>query len=296
MTTAFELSESLATIVESAARSVVRVDARWRFPASGAVWSTDGTIVTASHVIEQEDEIEIGLPDGTELPATLVGRDHGTDLAILKVAASGLARPAWLEPDGLKVGHLVLSVSRPGRTARASSGIVSALSDSWRSPSGGKLDRYIESDIALRPGFSGSLLLDARGQVLGLNTAGLLRNSALAIPTATVRRVIESILAHGHVRRGFLGVGAHPVRLGALGEKLGQETGLLLASIEPGSPAEQAGLLLGDVLVAFDGQPVRQVDDLLGRLDEDRVGRAVTARILRAGEPRDVQVTVGTRG
>jgi len=293
---ALELSDSLASIVDTAARSVVRVDARHRWPATGAVWSTDGTIVTASHSVEDEDEIEVGLPDGTALPATLIGRDHGTDLAILKVAATGLARPAWLEPDGLKIGHLVLAVSRPGRTARASHGVVSALADSWRTPAGGKLDRYIESDVALRPGFSGSLLVDASGRVLGLNTSGLLRGQSIVVPTATVRRVIEAVLAHGRVRRGFIGVGAQSVRLGAAHEaKLGQATGLLVAAVEPGSPAEQAGILLGDVLVAFDGHAVEDVADLLALLDEERVGRSVPARLLRAGEVRELPVTVATR-
>src|SRR5581483_4926472 len=180
---AIALSESFASIVETAARSVVRIEAGRRWPASGAVWSTDGTIVTTSHSVEDDEDIEVGFQDGTTLPATLVGRDHGTDLAILKVAATGLARPAWLEPDGLKVGHLVLAVSRPGRTARASHGVVSALADSWRTPAGGKLDRYIESDVALRPGFSGSLLVDASGRVLGLNTSGLLRGQSIVVPT-----------------------------------------------------------------------------------------------------------------
>ncbi len=292
---ATQLSETFADLVAAAAPSVVRVDSQNRWPSSGVVWSTDGTIVTASHSVEDEDEIEVALPDGTTLEATLAGRDPGTDLAVLKVAASGLARPAWLEPDALRVGHLVLAVSRPGRTARASSGIVSALSDAWRTSSGGRVERYIESDVPLRPGFSGSLLLDVSGRVLGLNTAGLLRDHALAIPTATVRRVVEAVLAHGRVRRGFLGIGAHSVPLGALGAKLGQEAGLLVAAVEPGSPAEKAGVLLGDVLLAFDGQALERVPDLLALLDEERVGRAVTAKLLRAGEPREVAVTVGTR-
>ena len=293
---ALELSEAFANLVESAARSVVRVEARSRGPSSGAVWSTDGTIVTASHAVEDEDDIEIGLADGTTLPATFVGRDHGTDLAILKVTAKDLPRPAWLEPDSLKVGHLVLAVSRPGRSARAAHGIVSALAASWRSPAGGRLERYVESDLPLQPGFSGSLLLDASGRVLGLNTSGLVRGHALAIPTATVRRVVESILAHGRVRRGYLGIGTQPVRLGAaLEAKLGQETGLLIAQVEPGSPAEKGGLLLGDVLVAIDAEPVRSVPELLALLDEERVGRTVTTRVVRGGETKELPLVVGFR-
>jgi len=293
---ALELSSAFARIVESAAPSVVRVDARTRAPSSGAVWSTDGTIVTTSHAIEEEEDIEVGLADGTTLPATLAGRDHGTDLAVLKVAASGLARPAWLEPDELKVGHLVLAVSRPGRSARAAHGIVSALAPSWRSPAGGRIERYLESDVPLQPGFSGSLLLDMSGRVLGLNTSGILRGHALAVPTATVRRVIESVLAHGRVRRGYLGIGTQPVRLGAgLESKLSQETGLLVSSVEPGSPAAEAGVLLGDVVVALDGELVKNVPELLALLDEERVGRVVHARVVRGGEVKELTLTVGMR-
>lgn len=294
-TIALELSDLFASLVESAARSVVRVDGRSGPGSSGVVWSTDGTIVTASHTLE-EDEIDVTLADGSTHHAELVGRDHATDLAILKIPHTGLARPQWLEPDGLKVGHLVLAVTRPGRTARAFSGIVSALSDAWRSPSGGRLDRYIESDVQLQPGFSGSLLVDMSGRVLGMNTTGVLRGHAIAVPTATVRRVIEAVLAHGRVRRGYLGIGTQSVRLGpALEAQLAQETGLLVASVEPGSPAEKAGVLLGDVLVALGATPVRSVLELLALLDEESIGRPLAARVVRGGSVKELSVTVGVR-
>ena len=293
---AIELSDQLAAVVESSAPSVVRVDARPRWPSSGVVWSSDGTIVTAAHAIEREEEIEVVLADGTTLPAELKGRDEGTDVAVLKVAASGLPRPAWSGLEGTKVGQLVLALSRPGKTARATSGIVSALGDSaWRTPAGGKLERYLQTDIALQPGFSGGLLVNAHGHALGLDTSGILREHALAVPTETVARVVEEVLAHGSVRRGFLGVGAQPVRLPAAFEKLaGQPTALLLVSIAPGSPAESAGLLLGDVLFSFAGASVRTPDDLLGLL-EDKVGQAVPAKLLRGGELKELAVTVGSR-
>jgi S1-C subfamily serine protease len=138
--------------------------------------------------------------------------------------------------------------------------------------------------------------VDAAGRVLGLNTSALLRGVSLAVPTPTVRQVVETLLAHGRVRRGYLGVGAQAVRLPeALAQQLGQETALLLMSVEPDSPAAHGGLLLGDTIVAFDGQPVRHMDDLLALLSGDRVGTSAAVRLVRAGQVQDLSVTVGER-
>jgi S1-C subfamily serine protease len=294
---ATELSDALAAIVESERAGVVRVEARHRFPSSGAVWSADGVIVAANHAVEWDEAIEVALADGTTLPATLLGRDPGTDVAVLTVAATGLSRASFGGLDGLKVGHLVLALSRPGRTVRAASGIVSALgSEPWRTPTGGRLDRYVQSDVELAPGFSGSLLADARGRVLGLNTSGLVPRTPLLVPTSSIERVVAAVLAHGHVRRGYLGVGAQPVRLAAaLAKEAAQGSALLLASVEAGSPAEKAGLLQGDLLVSFDGHPTLDVSDLLALLDEERVGTEVTARLLRGGQLRESRVGVSAR-
>jgi S1-C subfamily serine protease len=293
---AVEVSQALTSVVEAVAPSVVRIEARHRWPSSGAVWSSDGTIVTASHTIEREEDIEVGLAGGASLKAKLVGRDDGTDVAVLKVDATGLARPAWEGLEDVKVGELVLAVSRPGKTARATLGIVSALGDSpWRTPSGGKLDRYLQADVALAPGFSGSVLASAGGRVLGLDTSGIVRNHALVIPTANVARAVEEILAHGQVRRGFLGIGAQPVRLPPALEKVaGQETALLLVSVAEESPAAKAGLQLGDVLFSFAGSSVRATEDLLALL-EDKIGVEAKARLFRGGELKELSATVGSR-
>lgn len=291
-----ELSDQLAHVVETTSPSVVRVDARPRWPSSGAVWSADGVLVTAAHAVEREEEIEVALADGTTLPAQLLGRDDGTDVAVLKVAATGLPRAAWSGLEGTKVGQLVLALSRPGKTARATSGIVSALGQgAWRTPAGGKLERFLQTDIALQPGFSGGLLVNVQGHALGLDSSGILRDHALAIPTETVARVVAEVLSHGEVRRGWLGVGAQPVRLPPAFEKVaGQPTALLLVSIAPDSPAEKAGLLLGDVLFSFAGTSVASPDDLLALL-EDRVGQTLPARLVRGGEPKELAVAVGSR-
>jgi S1-C subfamily serine protease len=288
------LSNDLAATVEAASPNVVMVDARHRLPASGIVWSADGVIVTAFHVVERDDNINIGLASGQTVPAALVGRDPTTDLAVLRAQASGLTPPAWANADDARVGHLALALGRPGETVMATLGIISALEKAWRTPTGGQLDRYIQTDVVMYPGFSGGPLVDARGQVVGLNTSALLRGISLTIPASTIRRVVEALLAHGRIRRGYLGVSAQAVRLpDALAQQLGQETGLLLASVEPDSPAGKAGLLLGDTIVTLDGQPVRHLDDLLALLSSDRVGKAVPVRVVRGGQSQEVTVAIG---
>ena len=164
-----DLSDGLASMVERAGPSVVRVEGRRRGPSSGVVWS-DGVIVTCSHVLEWEEGIEIGLPDGRTAKANVVGRDPGTDLAALKTDVAGLTPAAWREPDALQAGHLVVSLSRPGQRVRAGLGIVTVRGDAWWTPAGGRLDSDVRVDIGLHPGFSGSLLVDAAGGAVGLNT------------------------------------------------------------------------------------------------------------------------------
>ncbi len=296
MQTLSEVSGELATIVEKTARAVVRVEARRRVPGSGIIWAANGTIVTADHTIEREDDIRVGLADGQVVAAALVGRDPTTDVAVLRAQASGLAVPAWSDGAQAKVGQLVLALGRPGRTVRARLGMISALGDTWRTPMGGEINRYLEADVAIRFGFSGGPLVDTAGAVLGMNTAGLVREAALTIPVPTLRRVVGTLLTHGRIRRGYLGLGAHPVRLpSGLHQQLGQETGLIVVSLEPGSPAERGGVLIGDIIVATDGVPVRHHDDVQARLTPESVGTPVRVRLIRGGEAKELTVTVGER-
>lgn len=288
------LSDALATTVASAGQSVLRVEGGSRLPASGIVWSADGLIVTTHHALERDDNIRVGLPDGQTVRTTLAGRDPTTDLAVLRVQATGLMAPTWVGPDDLRVGHLVLALGRPGRTVRATLGIVSALGEGWHTPAGGHLDYYLQTDASMYPGFSGGPLVDVTGEVIGLNTLALLRSAPLTVPTPTVRRVIETLLAHGRIRRGYLGVSIQPVRLPAtLAQQLGQEAGLLVVSVEVGGPAERQGLVLGDTIVTVDGQLVRHFDDLLRLLSGDRIGVAVPIRIVRGGHMQELTVIVG---
>lgn len=290
------LSDDLAAAVNAASASLVRVEARRRSPASGVIYAGDGVIVTSHHVVERDEGIRVGLPDGTTVDAALVGRDPSTDIAILRVQASGLQAANWAAIETVKVGHLVLAVGRPGEQAQATLGIISAVGEAWRTPAGGMIDTYVQTDVVMYPGFSGGPLVTAGGAFIGLNTSALMRGVSVSLPAATVSRVASTLLAHGRVRRGYLGVSAQPVRLPApLVEQLGQETGLLIASVEPDSPADTAGMLLGDTLVGMDGQAVRHMDDLMATLSGDRVGKAATARVVRGGQLLDMPVTIGER-
>jgi S1-C subfamily serine protease len=297
MANTFEsLSMDMANAAEQAGSRLVRVQARRRQSATGIIWSNDGLIVTAHHVVEREEGIRIGLPDGSTTTAALVGRDPTTDIAVLKAEAGGLTPATWAELDGVRVGQLVLALGRPEAGVQATLGVISAVDGGWRTMAGGAIDAYVQTDVVMYPGFSGGPLVGANGAFIGMNSSALLRGASVTLPAATLRRVADSLKAHGRVRRGFLGVNAQAVRLPASQvEALGQETGLLLAAVEPNSPAEAGGLMVGDILVSVDGQPVRQMDDLMAALAGDRVGKQVTVRYLRGGQTAEAPVTVGER-
>ncbi len=291
-----QLSQALADAVAAAAPFAAQVDGGRRLSASGTVVGADGLIVAASHNVERDDDVTVGLDGGRRLPAKVVGRDESNDLVLLRVEATGLAVPAWADVGGVRAGELALVVGRPGRQPRAALAMISDVRDAWRSPAGGELARYIELDAARERGFSGSLVVGAAGQPLGIATSGLLRGRGMVIPGANLQRVVEVLLTHGRMPRGFLGLAATPVRLpDAQAEALGQAVALLVLSVQPESPASQAGLLLGDVLLAIDGKSLADVSQLHAQLGGDRIGKPVTLRVLRGGEPRDLQVTVAAR-
>jgi S1-C subfamily serine protease len=293
---ALDLSELLASVVEKTGGSVVQVSARRGIGSSGVVWSADGVVVAADHNIQREEDITLGLPDGSTVPARVVGRDSSTDIAVLRAEATGLAVPEWADLSTVKVGHLALGILRPGRSVRATFGIVSAVGEDWRTPGGGKLDRYVQTDLDILKGFSGSLVADVRGRALGLGTAGLLRGQAMVVPPATLQRVVGSLLEHGRIPRGQLGIGLMPLRLPAsLEESTGQATGLMVVLVQPGSAAETAGVLLGDILISLDGHPVSDLSQLHSLLSQDRVGSPVALHLIRAGEAKTVEVVVQAR-
>jgi len=287
-----DLSDALADAVASAADGLVRVEGRDRLPATGIIWDAEGLIVTSHHVLEWDENIKVGFQDGESVAAELVGRDPSTDLALLRTSKQGLKAPKWADPENLRVGHFALSLGRPGANVRATMGIISALGKAWRTPAGGPVDRYLQTDTVMYPGFSGGPLVDAQGRFIGLNTSALVRGVSITVPAPTLERVVRDLQEHGSVRRDYLGVGAQPTRLpAAVAKELDQETGLLLVSVEPDSAAEKGGLFLGDTLVALGGSPLRHMDDLFNGLDGDRIGNSVTVRILRGGELVELTVS-----
>ncbi len=294
------ISDDLAAKVAHVTRSVVRVEARQRLAGTGVVWTSEGAIVTADHVVEREENIRVVF-DGTTYEAELAGRDPTSDLAVLKIKASSQLAPAEVADfKSLKQGNLVFAVGRPwGDEPIVSAGIVSALGKFGRSNGWGAFrEGLIHSDVTLYPGFSGGPLADASGRVVGINSSVLGRDLSLAIPAETVSRIAAQLLAEGRIKRGYLGVGVQKIPLQpSLAQKLGltQETGLMILQVEPGTNAEQAGLLPGDIHVALNGTTIARVRELNRWLANETGGRQVTARVIRGGELKDLPLTVGLR-
>jgi len=291
------LSAAMADAVEKAGASTVTVDARQRMPASGIAYSA-GLVLTADHVVERDEDLSVLLPDGSRVSAVLAGRDPGNDLALLKLSGAGLvAAEAAASPA--RIGQLALALGRPSpQGIQASLGVVSALGGPLRTGSGGLLEEYLRTDAIPYPGFSGGPLVDAAGRVLGLNTSGLARAVSLTIPVALAWQVAEALAQHGSVRRGYLGIRSQPVSINAAAQSLlgrSQVTGLLLVGVEESSPAEQAGLMVGDILVGLQEAVIDDPDQLLVRLSGSIVGQQAAVEVLRGGQPLKLSVTIGER-
>jgi len=291
-----ELSNSMAAATEKAAVSTVLVNARRRMPASGIAFAPD-LVLTADHVVEQEDGITILLPDGTQASAKLAGRDPGSDLAVLRLEGKERLTPAQAAKEA-RVGQLVLALGRPTDAGiEASLGVVSAMGGPLRTPHG-SIDKYIRTDATPYPGFSGGPLVDAEGQVVGVNTSGFGRGVVLTIPAEVAWKVADQLARSGTVKRGYLGVRSEAVELPDSAQKdlhRKQATGLLLVSVERKSPAEAGKLIVGDILVGIDGQPVPDHDTLFAHLTGDVVGKSVPMEVLRGGKPQVFMVEVGAR-
>jgi len=291
-----DFSKGLTAAVETAGASTVTVDARKRYPASGIAYAED-LVLTADHVVTREENLKVILPDGRSLAAAIAGRDPGSDLAVLRLAEKAVS-PAKTS-DEVKVGQLVLALGRPGSEGvQASWGIVTSINGPRRTFRGGMLDEFIRSETTPYPGFSGGPLVNAEGEVLGLNTSGLTRGSSLTIPVKVAWRVADALAKHGSVRRGYLGVRTQPVEISEAWRqalKREQSHGLLVVWLEEGGPAEKGGLLVGDILAALNGESVGDPDDLFSALNSDTVGKAIAVEVLRGGHPETIQVTVGER-
>jgi S1-C subfamily serine protease len=292
------LSNEAAGAIEKAGPSVVAIHGRRRIPSSGVHWR-EGIVVTANHALERDEEINVTLPGGSTTAATLAGRDPSTDLAILKVSAQNLPLAERGDAAALKPGNLVLVAGRTAEgTTRASLAMVAVTGPAWRAWTGGAIDLTLRLDRNLHPNLTGGPLVDPEGRVLGINTPALSRFAATVIPGSTVDRVVAELEKRGHIGRGYLGVGMQPVALPQKLRdtlKLESEVGLMIVTVELDGPTEKAGVLIGDILVALDGKPLTDTQDLAAHLAGEQIGKSVKASLIRGGALVDVAITVAER-
>ena len=274
------LDQGLAAAVTAVSPSVIHVS-RGHTGGTGIAWSED-LVVTSSFHTPDRTKVDIPTADGNLdfREAEVIGRDPGTDVALLRVVGGGLTPAKLRDVDGLAVGNLALAIGRPGRTARASLRAIGVLGPEVETPRGGKLDRYVESDRQIPRGFAGGPLVDVDGAVIGMNTRTLLRGADIAVTAATLRRVATELQQHGGIRRGYLGVGAYPTGQGAL-----------VTSLEDAGPAATAGILVGDIIVEVDGVAVHGPDSLRSAL-ADRPGKPVKVVLIRGGQRQELDVTL----
>lgn len=290
------LSAQTADAVERISPALVLVNGRRRLPASGVVFATD-LVITADHVLERDEDLSIETPDGQTMPAQVAGRDPASDMAVLRVAGLSLAA-APTASDPARVGQILLAVGRPASGGpMASLGVVSAVGGPLRIRRRMSVEQFIQTDATPYPGFSGGPLIDSQGAVLGILTTGLARGTALGIPTAIAWRIGHMLAQEGHIKRGYLGIGSQPTYLPpAQRAGLTQERGLLIIRVEESSPAEKGGLLVGDILVAVDGQTITDTEQLQAMLNTVAVDATLPVMVLRGGSQHTVQVTIGERG
>ena len=296
-----EFSNNLADAVAQVGSFVIGVPEGGREGVSGTLWR-DGIAVTAAHTIRGYDEVTVVLPSGEKSKAAVAGCDNGTDVAVLKLAqqtgSASLGNGA--QP---RIGEIVLAIGRRGTEGLAATyGIISAIGGPWRTWQGARIDRWLRLDLNPFTGFSGGPIVNARGEVLGIATSGP-RRSVVTLPVSTVEGVVNQVLQHGRVWRGYFGIGVQPVAFppGSFPEVARQspgaasDRGLLIVTIAPGSPAEKAGLLLGDIVVAIEGSPLHGMRSLQAYLDSENVGKSVTVEIIRGGKLLKLPLTVGEK-
>jgi S1-C subfamily serine protease len=280
-----DLSSALPDLVASVAPSVVAVRSD-RSRSSGFVWRA-GLIVTADESLSEESAFSVTLHGGSTVAAHLVGRDPATDIALLRVDTD--LPPSPIRESPLAVGALVLAVGVEDGTSTAALGVVSRASGPWRSLRGGEIDARIELDLRLPQTAEGGLVIDVAGTAIGMAVFGP-RRRVLVIPTATIKRVAPKLAEDGRIARGYLGLGLQPVTVEG-----GEGSGVMIMSVDPQGPGARAGLHQGDILIDWNGEPIRHVQSLLRALGPDSVGQPVTLGLRRAGDRRQVSLTIGER-
>jgi S1-C subfamily serine protease len=284
-------SRAVIQTAEKVSPAVVKIDvqagAGKQGSGSGFIFTSEGYILTNSHVVHGAKKLDVSLPDGRSFLAEFVGEDPGTDLAIIRVWSSHLPIARLGNSEELRVGQVVIAVGNPyGFQYSVTAGVVSALGRSLRSQSGRLIDNIIQTDVALNPGNSGGPLVNTRGEVIGINTAMILPAQGLcfAVPVNTAQLIIPPLLRDGHVRRSFIGVAGQSIELPnrvVHHHALASNRGVLIIGVEPNSPASRGGLWVGDEIIGLDDQAVESVDDLQRLLTGDRVGRRMILKVIR---------------
>ncbi len=291
LTTLTDVSNQLADAVAAAARSVVQVHGR-RQPASGVVHDTD-VIVTTTRAIGQEDGLSVRTPDGRDVQAELIGWDPATHLVALR--AAGLELPAATMGAAPRVGHIAVAIGRSWSNAlTASAGIVSVIGGPLPTGRGRAIEEIIRTTAPMHRGFAGGAFVNTSGELLGITTAAEIRGLGVVIPAGIAAKTLESLITHGRAKRRYIGVAGQGVQLPAGQRPTGQASGVLVVRVMEGSPAEKAGLLVGDVLIALDGQELESPDRLLDALSAGS-GPTSTLRVLRGAAASDVVVEIGEK-
>jgi len=289
-----DLSNDLAVAVAKAAPSTVLVDSRRRYPASGIALAVD-LVLTADHVITRDSNLTVQTAEGSKFAASIAGRDPGSDLAVLRLSEKSLV-PAARAVSRAQVGQLVLALGRPDEAGvRASWGIVTSIGGPARTGRGGLLEAYLQTETTPYPGFSGGPLVNAEGQVMGLNTSGLTPGSSLTIPVHVAWPIGEALAKDGSVKRGYLGVRTQTVDVPEASEAQQGGRGVLVVWLENGGPAATGGVNVGDIIVGLGGRSIGEPDDIFAALGSETVGKPIEARILRGGKAQSVRIVVGER-
>jgi S1-C subfamily serine protease len=293
-----DLSNALARETDRAAAGIVAVHTESRGSSSGVVWR-QGVIVTAEHALRRDEEIHLTLPDGRIVPATLVGRDPSTDLVVLKCAEAPAPITEFTEASSVKPGSLTLVVGRTRASGPvAALGVVSLVTGERRTWVGAALTPYIRLDIGLQPTAVGGIVIDAGGRAIGVATPRFAHFGAIAVPAATVNWVVDALLKAGHIPHGYLGVGLHPVRIPEpLRQALKREekTAAIVVEVEPDSPANKAGIIIGDLLLSFGSTPIARVEDVHAQLAGDAIGKSVPVKFARGGAAQETNIVIGER-
>lgn len=285
-------SNALADAVARLSPSVVQVQGRR--PASGLVYA-ENVVLTTVGALGREDGLHVRRDDGTTLDAELAGWDPATSLAVLRVPDLGV-KPISPAASSPRVGQLALAVARSwSNVVTASAGIVSVIGGPLPTGPRRSIDQVIRTSAPMHDGFAGGAFVDTAGALLGVATAGKIRGFGVVIPVSIAWKTAATVLEHGHLKRGYLGIAGQPVRLPESQRADGREEALLVVGVTEGSPASLAGIMVGDVILALDNHAVESPEDLLDLLLGERVGRPVTLRVLRGGKTTELEVTVGER-